>query len=438
MTDSPKEKKFMREKVVKPPINKRQIAGRFVCLLLLAVIFGVVAAISFVVSRPMAEKFLGKEPETTPIPITIERDTEPPTTTAKAESLEESVSLESQSQAVKEEIEQIVRKEIDEFLWTSDNVEAVNQILRDAAQAADKSIVTVSSVKRQVDWFDNPVETTGRYAGMILAVNSNEVLILTGKSAVEGADSLEVTFGDGSMAAGTIKQQDSANKMVVLSVAATELSETALEWIEAVELGNSYSVKTGDIILAVGSPSGPVHSVKRGLVSYVAKGVQTADGQTRVLYMDFECSREKGTFFLNMAGQLLGWATDLYDTEEAQGITMAMPVSEYKGSLQKLMNGIPIPYMGIYAQDVSEAMQEQGIPQGIYITESIAEGPAYLAGIQNGDILTGIQEDTIASIRDFQSCLENLETGVPVTVKVQRKGIDEYKEIEYNVTIGAR
>ena len=54
--------------------------------------------------------------------------------------------------------------------------------------------------------------------------------------------------------------------------------------MKAVELGNSYSVRTGDMVLAVGSPSGHVHSVKQGLIAYVAKGVQAVDGQTRILY----------------------------------------------------------------------------------------------------------------------------------------------------------
>ena len=52
------------------------------------------------------------------------------------------------------------------------------------------------------------------------------------------------------------------------------------------------------------------------------------------------------------------------------------------------MNGIQIPYMGLKGQDVSEAMQAEGIPKGLYITEAIADSPAYLAGIQAGDILT--------------------------------------------------
>ena len=178
--------------------------------------------------------------------------------------------------------------------------------------------------------------------------------------------------------------------------------------------------------------------MKNGMVSFVAKNVQTVDGQTRMFYTDVPCSEEKGTFFLNLSGQLIGWATDMFRTEESVGETMIMPISEYKSILQRLSNGIDSPYLGLMGLEVSAAMQEEGLPKGIYITESIAEGPAYLAGIQNGDILTKIQGQDVTTIRDFQNQMEAMHNGVEVLITVERKGIDAYKEIEYRVTIGAR
>ena len=434
MADAPDEKRsnekpFMREKIVKPPLSRRQTAVRVFRLFLSAVIFGVVAAVSFAASRPLAERFLGKEPETTPAPtITIERDEpgkEEETQTAESESLPP----ESQSEAAREEIEGIVKKELETFDWTRDKVEGMNQVLQEIGREADQ---------HQVDWFDNPVESTGQYAGIILSISRGEIMILTEAAAVEEADSLRVVFKDGGTAAGTLKQKDSLGGLAVVSVAEAEVQEAARERIKAVELGNSYSLETGDLVIAVGSPAGIVHSVKQGAVSYVAGNVQTADGQTRVLYTDCGCETGKGTFFLNMSGELVGWATELYGAEDRQGFTIALPVSEYKGNLQKLMNGIQIPYMGLKGQDVSEAMQAEGIPKGLYITEAIADSPAYLAGIQAGDILTRIQGAEICSIRDYQACLEDQAAGTEATVTVQRMGLGEYKEIEYKVIIGAR
>lgn len=444
MTESPNDKKFMREKIVKPKETKGQKAGRFFCLVLCAVILGIVAAVSFVVSLPLAKKYIVTETTTQTVPITIEKDHEPDTTavmetmepTAPAETLPEPESV--PAIADEDEIREIVKEEMAQSEWTLEDIRAFQYTLTKLGAEADSSIVTVSSVKQQVDWFDNPVESTGQYAGVILAVNPAEVVILCGEQAVDQADSLRVAFHDGTIADGTVKKKDTVAGMAVISVAAETLNELTMEQIQIMELGNSYSVKSGDLLLAVGSPSGHVRSVKNGMVNYVAKGVQTVDGHTRVLYTDVECNEEKGTFFLNLSGQLIGWATDAFRTEDNAGETMIMPISEYKGVLQKLSNGIDVPYLGIMGLEVSAFMQDEGLPKGIYITESIKEGPAYLAGIQNGDILTMIQGQEVLTIRDFQSKLEAMQSGAEILVTVARKGIDSYKEIEYRVTIGAR
>ena len=101
--------------------------------------------------------------------------------------------------------------------------------------------------------------------------------------------------------------------------------------------------------------------------------------------------------------------------------------------LEQLSNGVSIPYFGILGQDVSDSMLGDGIPRGVYITESIADGPAYSAGIQSGDILVRFGDQDISSLREFQGCMEETKSGV-----IRRKSIDEYREIEYDVVIGAR
>ena len=215
---------------------------------------------------------------------------------------------------LKDEVDKIVGDAMEKFPWTTKNLTELNDAFRNIYLESEKSIVTVSAVKNDVDWFDNPIETTGQYAGIIIAVNSSEALILTGQSAVAGADSLRVTFGDGSTAAVELKSQDITSKMAVVSAKISDIEEQTVNWMKAVELGNSYSVRTGDMVLAVGSPSGHVHSVKQGLIAYVAKGVQAVDGQTRILYTEFESHADEGTFLLNLSGQLVGWATDTYQS----------------------------------------------------------------------------------------------------------------------------
>ena len=67
-----------------------------------------------------------------------------------------------------------------------------------------------------------------------------------------------------------------------------------------------------------------------------------------------------------------------------------------------------------------------------------AGSPAYEAGIQNGDILVRINSGEVHTVKELQSRLENLEAGSAVTVTVARNSINEYRELEYQITVGAR
>ena len=89
-------------------------------------------------------------------------------------------------------------------------------------------------------------------------------------------------------------------------------------------------------------------------------------------------------------------------------------------------------------QEVSPAMVLDGVPPGVYVTECILDGPAYSAGIQNGDIIVRINDREISTVKEYQNQVEALNQDTVVTVVIQRRGIEEYKELEYQVTIGAR
>ncbi|MEI3184228.1 MAG: PDZ domain-containing protein [Lachnospiraceae bacterium] len=78
------------------------------------------------------------------------------------------------------------------------------------------------------------------------------------------------------------------------------------------------------------------------------------------------------------------------------------------------------------------------MPAGVYVADCIQNGPVYNAGIQNGDVIVKIGEKNILSMKDYENQLEALHQGDTVTVTVQRKSVNEYKELEYQVNVGAR
>ena len=163
------------------------------------------------------------------------------------------------------------------------------------------------------------------------------------------------------------------------------------------------------------------------------------DGNARVLYADIKSKADAGTFLFNTEGELVGWATDRYEQDVDTGMKTFMSISDYKGALELLSNGIQVPYLGIEGQEVTSEMEKNGMTSGIYMIAAAAESPAYNAGLQPCDILSGINDIKIEGMKNFQAQVEKLHVGDRITVTVQRNnGKDEYKESEFEVTVGAR
>lgn len=423
-------RQFINEKIVRQPLTRGQILKRLLAFFFVAVLFGVVAAISFAVSRPFAVRYLGDETTQPESSISIPKD-------ELYETLPEQAEEESTTQET-EPIEEQVQSAIEKYRYSVDDLNSLYASLRGLAQKASKGIVLVHSVKQNVDWFDNPVETTGVYAGAVVASTRRELLILTPEAAVGQADSIKVTFEDGTEVDGRIKQKDRVSGMAVVSVDIDSVGESTWKTVETLALGNSYTLKQGDLIVAVGSPAGMVHSIDYGFISYVMKNAQVVDGVRRVLYSDICANTQMGTFFVNTSGELVGWATQELQTDSNQHMTEVMGISDYKGILERLSNGISAPYIGIYGQEVGAEMTNQGLPQGVYVQNCVPDGPAYNAGIQNGDVITKIDEREITSMKEFQAALENLASDQTVSIVVARNGRDQYAELEFQVVVGAR
>lgn len=437
-TEEPEKRKnanreFMREKIVKQPMSKKQIVVRFVVVACLAVLFGVISAVSFVMAKPLADRYLGKEETEESTAIEFTKDEPEPPTAAEPEP-EETLPLEVEEEKLKEAVEDALSR----YIFSPDNLNSFYSSLRDVGVQADKGIVTVSSGKQQTDLFGNPVESTGDYAGAVIAKTSGEYLIFTYADAVKQADSIAVVFFDGTKTAGEVKQIDEVLNMAVIAVQTGTLAEEVRKEVKVLPLGNSYSVKTGDMMVGVGGPAGIVHSQTYGAISYIARNVQMTDGITRILYTDIRSNSRMGTFLLNTAGEIVGWTTEEYQTEDNEGLTAAVSISDYKAVLQKMTNGKQAPYFGVRGQEVSEAMAKEGVPQGVYVLEAMSGSPAYDAGIQNGDIITMYGEKEITTFKELQIQIENSQCGFAVAVKVMRKGREGYTELGYNVNIRAR
>lgn len=152
-----------------------------------------------------------------------------------------------------EAVDEMVRSEMEKYRYSIDDLNKLYSNLRTIASDADDSLVVVHSIQHEKDWFDNPIETSGQFSGVVIARTRTEILVLTPDKAVEAADSIEVAFPDGTMMAGIVKQSDTIMGLSVVSVDAAQMDSEQFKKVEAIKLGNSYGVKQGDMVVAIGA-----------------------------------------------------------------------------------------------------------------------------------------------------------------------------------------
>ena len=111
-----------------------------------------------------------------------------------------------------------MRAELNKYPYSMEDLNKLYGHLRTPGREGGHQYGCDSLHPAERDWFDNPIETAGQFSGAVIAKSGGEILILTPEDAVEAADSIEVSFPDGTVMEGTIKQRDSVMGMAVVSV----------------------------------------------------------------------------------------------------------------------------------------------------------------------------------------------------------------------------
>ena len=408
---------FVKEKIKKQPFYQNKTLRRSALQLIFSVVCGAVACFVFVIVHPWMERTFGEQEMTE---ITIPQEEEEETVTEPQEETEDE--------------EPVVITEPRE-LEVEDYADLYTK-LKEVADTAGKSLVTVTASSSGTDWFNETYESRRELSGLLVGNNGVELLILAPYSQVEGADTLQAAFADGSTLAAVLKNYDSVTDLAVLSVNLADVEEDTLESIRMAELGSSKSLKAGEPVIAVGSPAGIAGSVKYG--NLVASGykVSVIDGEYNLLITDMERSEKGSGVLLNLSGQVIGLLEDSYLNSSNEGALTAYAISDMKDIIEHLSNSQDLVYMGIHGTDVTEEISEaQGIPMGVYVTGMEADSPAMNSGIQAGDIITEINGKTITSLSQIREMLLKFSREQVIQVVVMRQGKDGYKEIECSVTL---
>lgn len=210
--------------------------------------------------------------------------------------------------------------------------------------------------------------------------------------------------------------------------------------LTAAEFGDSSSCEVGEMVVAIGNPLGLQfqNTVTCGIISALDRKVTINDNTMTLIQTDTAINNgNSGGPLINSSGQVIGInsakMSSTYSGEATvEGIGFAIPMSEAKSIVDDLINYGYVtgrPQLGISCQDVTEAVsQAYNIPVGAYIFSVTAGGAADQAGLQPGDVITGIQDQTISTTEELNAVKNQYKAGDTITLTYVRAG--ETKKVD--------
>ena len=313
--------------------------------------------------------------------------------------------------------------------------EKMYQQLMQIGNQVSKSLVDISAVKTDTDWFDEALTSHKSVAGLIIGDNGMELLILTEHEKVKDGD-LKVRFYDHTEAAGTLKKYDSNTGLAVISVNLSDVDSSTREVISYAELGSSKSLRSGQPVIVVGNPTGSSGSLLFGNLTSVTQTAELYDSSYNILTTDILKSSNGSGVVADWSGKIVGLLQEKTEAEGQDNTIQAYGISDVKDLIEHLSNNQDIVYMGIVGADVTTSISEQeNIPIGVYVSEVSLDSPAITAGIQPGDIITEINGQAIVNLKDIVATLLKCSNGQTVDVRYKRADASGYQNLQASVTL---
>lgn len=462
-----KQYEFITETIKKRPVNKKRVFLKFCMNVVLGIVFGVVACVTFAIAYPHINgKINPEEPKQVTLPVAEEETKEEPIEEfvpkdeeedlAEMQKVDESIAKDGESgdaetapaedpadapdgetaaeddkEVVINQVVETVEKdlELDDFRMLYRKISAVGT-------SVQKSLVTVSGISSDTDWFNNEFESNNSAAGVIVADNGMELLIVSMTEQLRNADNVQVTFCDGKSYPCSIKQTDPSTGLTVVAVKIDDIDSKTMSNIEMATFGSVSSLMVGVPILALGSPLGIADSMAIGQITSTSTVVDMTDNSAKVVSTDIYGSPLASGVIVNLNGRILGFICHEDIDSYMPNLIRAYSITDLKDKIEKLSNGQNLAMLGIFGTDVTEsAYNELGVPFGTYVKTVDIDSPAMEAGIRSGDVIVKMGTTEIKSFVDFKSSMLKMTPGDVVAVTLMRPGRDGYKELTYEVSL---
>lgn len=303
-----------------------------------------------------------------------------------------------------------------------------------AIEKVTKNVVNIASVRMVTDELLRifPIEGVG--SGILI---DNQGHILTNYHVVDHARRLKVTIYDGKTFNAKVIGTDKLTDLAVLKIEFDSNSpnninnntnNNRLDTIPSAELGDSDSLKVGQIAIAVGNPFGLTGgpTVTTGIISSLNRNIEFEDGILELVQTDAAINPgNSGGPLVNTNGEII--AINTAKIPYAHGIGFAVPVNTAKTILQELIQygKVNRPWLGVSTIKITSRIASYyRLPtnEGALVVKVEEYSPAADAGIRQGDIIEEIDEKRIEEITELSSRIKKKKVNEKTLLSVNRYG----------------
>jgi serine protease Do len=272
----------------------------------------------------------------------------------------------------------------------------------------------------------NGQQVMGQGSGFVVAADG---VILTNAHVVRDATEVTVKLTDRREFRAKVIGTDARTDVAVLKIEASGLP--------TVRMGDPSAIRTGEWVVAIGSPFGFENSVTAGIVS--AKGRSLPD-ENLVPFIQTDVAVNPGNSggpLFNLKGEVVGINSQIYSQSGGyQGLSFAIPIDmalKVKDQLQA-KGFVSRARLGVTVQEVNQALADSfGLarPTGALVAQVEDGGPAAKAGVRSGDVILSVNGKAIERSADLPAVVADAAPGSSARIEVMRSGKPVTLEAKY-------
>ena len=290
-----------------------------------------------------------------------------------------------------------------------DSLDALDAYSTAVISVVEKTGPAVVSIRVKKDSSQRGHGGEGAGSGVIVAPDG---FVLTNDHVVAGANELSVTLTDGNTFFASIVGSDPGTDLAVVRMMTDKVPHA--------NLGDSDSVRVGQLVIAIGNPLGFQNTVSTGVISALGRSIRGSSGKLieNVLQTDVPLNPgNSGGPLVDSRGRVIGINTAMIYM--AQGISFTVPINTARWVVSEIITNGKVKryYLGITGQSrpIDRRIQRHfniESPAVVEIMNVTKSGPAALGGILVGDFIVAIDGVGIESVDDIHRVLVALKNPV--------------------------